>query len=105
MTPSRMPTAGSTEKDADEVTTRFSTAGSIPIATPAFQARTANTTQMSATKATMPPQIRYMTGEDSSLITDTVHRLHFFPGLTGPSVEIQYTTVSRHPEVIPEPYC
>ena len=61
--------AGRTEKDADARTIRFRTAVSMPIATPARQARTANKTQTTATKATMLPQIIYMTGEDSILFT------------------------------------
>jgi hypothetical protein len=60
-----MPAAGSTEKDAEKVTTRRSAAVLIPMAFPARQARTAKTTQTAATKATIPPQIRYMTGEES----------------------------------------
>ena len=60
ITPSKIPTLGSTEKVALEMITRFIFAVSMPIAFPARYARAINTTHNSATNATMPPQMRYI---------------------------------------------
>ena len=62
MTPSRMPTLGRAENVALETTTRFNLTGSMPSASPALHARMRNTMQMSATNATMPPQMAYIAG-------------------------------------------
>ena len=101
ITPSGMPTAGSTEKEAEEVMTRRSTAVSIPMALPARQARTAKTTHTTATKATMLPQMAYITGEESFSITDIFPCLPSFLPLPAVSQGFeQYTIVSAflHPK-------
>ena len=78
MTPSRMPTLGSAENVALETITRFIFTRSIPMARPARHARTRNTMQMNATNATMPPQIRYITGLLSLDSMDMTFALPFF---------------------------
>ena len=62
ITPSRIPTLGSAENVALETITRFIFVRSIPMARPALHARMRNTMQISATKATIPPQIAYIAG-------------------------------------------
>lgn len=62
ITPSRMPTLGSAENVALETITRFIRVVSMPIAFPARYARSMKTTQISATKAIIPPQTRYKNG-------------------------------------------
>ena len=71
-----MPTLGSTEKVALAVMARFIFVLSIPMATPARQARTINTTHTAATKATMVPQMRY-TGALLSLCNMSIRPLLF----------------------------
>ena len=60
MTPNRIPTLGNREKVALEIIVRFIFVVSIPSACPAQYALTRKITQTTATKAMIPPQIRYI---------------------------------------------
>ena len=68
ITPSRIPTLGSSVKLALAVIVLRSLTGSIPMAFPALYARIRKKSETRAINRMMPPQTRYINGEFSSCI-------------------------------------